>query len=279
MTFEWSVVWAAMPDLLDGTLMTIKITLLGLLGGTVIGFLSGVVTTYVRVPVSWRSTLAAVAGLVVLYGASRVAYWLGANVFAMVPDSAWWVIKAVILAGLLWRFYAWIPVALSFISQVYILVIRGTPIVVQVMFIYFALPLIVGLRIDGLSAAIFTLMINSGAYIAEIVRGGLLSVPKGLQEAGEAMGLPFYKILMYIIGPVALRRMIPTMGNQCIISLKDSSLFIVIGVAELTRQGQEIIAGNFRAVEIWGAVAVLYLILTGFIAAILKFVEHRTKMV
>lgn len=279
MIFEWSVVWAAMPDLLDGTLMTIKITLLGLLGGTVIGFLSGVVTTYVKVPVSWRSALAAVVGLVVLYGASQVAYWLGATVFAAVPDSAWWVIKAVILVALLWRFYAWIPVVLSFIAQVYILVIRGTPIVVQVMFIYFALPLIVGLRIDGLSAAIFTLMINSGAYIAEIVRGGLLSVPKGLQEAGEAMGLPFYKILMYIIGPVALRRMIPTMGNQCIISLKDSSLFIVIGVAELTRQGQEIIAGNFRAVEIWGAVAVLYLILTGIIAAILKFVEHRTKMV
>ncbi|MBV6273562.1 ABC transporter permease subunit [Alcaligenaceae bacterium CGII-47] len=217
--------------------------------------------------------------MVVLYGASQVAYWLGATVFAAVPDSVWWAIKAVILVAFLWRFYAWIPIVLSFIAQVYILVIRGTPIVVQVMFIYFALPLIVGLRIDGLSAAIFTLMINSGAYIAEIVRGGLLSVPKGLQEAGEAMGLPFYKILMYVIGPVALRRMIPTMGNQCIISLKDSSLFIVIGVAELTRQGQEIIAGNFRAVEIWGAVAVLYLILTGIIAVILKFVEHRTKMV
>lgn len=279
MTFEWSVVWAAMPDLLDGTLMTIKITLLGLLGGTAIGFLSGVVTTYVKVPVSWRSTLVAAVSLVVLYGAAQVAYWLGATVFSAVPDAAWWGIQAVILAALLWRFYAWIPVALSFVAQVYILVIRGTPIVVQVMFIYFALPLIVGLRIDGLSAAIFTLMINSGAYIAEIVRAGLLSVPKGLQEAGEAMGLPFYKILTYIIGPVALRRMIPTMGNQCIISLKDSSLFIVIGVAELTRQGQEIIAGNFRAVEIWGTVAVLYLILTGFIAAILKFVEHRTKMV
>jgi glutamine transport system permease protein len=69
------------------------------------------------------------------------------------------------------------------------------------------------------------------------------------------------------------------MGNQCIISLKDSSLFIVIGVAELTRQGQEIIASNFRSVEIWGAVAVIYLILTGFIALTLKFVEHRTQIV
>lgn len=128
-------------------------------------------------------------------------------------------------------------------------------------------------------AAVFTLIINSGAYISEIVRGALLSVPRGLKEAGQAMGLPFYKILLYIIGPVALRRMIPAMGNQCIISLKDSSLFIVIGVAELTRQGQEIIASNFRSVEIWGAVAVIYLLLTGFIALVLKFVEHRTQIV
>lgn len=136
-----------------------------------------------------------------------------------------------------------------------------------------------GWRIDAEFAAIFTLILNSGAYIAEIVRGALLSVSKGLKEAGQAMGLPFYKILLYIIGPVALRRMIPAMGNQCIISLKDSSLFIVIGVAELTRQGQEIIASNFRSVEIWAVVAVIYLILTGMIALVLKFVEHRTQIV
>lgn len=279
MTFEWSAIWAAMPDLLDGTLMTIQITALGLIGGTFIGALAGVVTTYVRVPVTWRSALLSVLAVVALYGLLSLAGWLGDSVFAAVPDSVWWVVRLFVLLLVLWRFHAWIPLALSFVAQVYVLVIRGTPIVVQVMFIYFALPLIVGLRIDGFTAAVFTLMINSGAYIAEIVRGGLQSVPKGLHEAGQAMGLPFHKILLHIIGPVALRRMIPTMGNQCIISLKDSSLFIVIGVAELTRQGQEIIAGNFRAVEIWGAVAVIYLILTSIIALVLKFIEHRTRMV
>jgi glutamine transport system permease protein len=208
-----------------------------------------------------------------------LASWFGASFLPAVPDWAWAILKLAILLAVVWRFASRVPVALSFLAQIYILVIRGTPIVVQVMFIYFALPLIFGWRIDAVWAAIFTLVINSGAYIAEIVRGALLSVPKGLKEAGQAMGLPFYKILAYIIGPVALRRMIPAMGNQCIISLKDSSLFIVIGVAELTRQGQEIIAGNFRSVEIWGAVAVIYLILTGFIALVLKFVEHRTQIV
>lgn len=218
MNFDWSVIWAALPNLLDGTVMTIKITFWGLLGGFLLGALAGVTRAYA-------------------------------------------------------------PRFLSSIALVYVAVIRGTPIVVQVMFIYFALPLIAqDLRIDAELAAIITLMINSGAYIAEIVRGALLSVPKGLREAGQAMGLPFHKILTHIIGPVAVRRMIPPLGNQCIISLKDSSLFIVIGVAELTRQGQEIMASNFRAVEIWSAVAIIYLIITGLMAVGLRVAEKRMRM-
>jgi len=168
--------------------------------------------------------------------------------------------------------------ALAGITATYVTLIRGTPIVVQVMFIYFALPIMADIRVDAEWAAIATLMINSGAYIGEIVRGALLSVSKGLREAGQAMGLPFYKILFYIIGPIAFRRMIPPLGNQCIISLKDSSLFIVIGVAELTRQGQEIMAANFRAVEIWSAVAVIYLIMTGAMALGLRTLERRMRI-
>lgn len=165
-----------------------------------------------------------------------------------------------------------------YIAQFYILVIRGTPLVVQVMFVYFALPLMVdGLCIDAEWAAISTLIVNSSAYIAEIARGSLLSVHKGLREAGLAMGLSSYKILIYIIGPVAFRRMVPPLGNQCIISLKDSSLFIVIGVAELTRQGQEIMASNFKAVEIWSAIALIYFILTGMIAAFLRLLERKIR--
>src|SRR5690606_31734651 len=127
--------------------------------------------------------------------------------------------------------------------------IRGTPIVVQVMFIYFALPVLAEIRINPMSAAITAIIVNAGAYIAEIVRGSFLSVHKGLKEAGLALGLPMWKVLVYIIGPVAFRRMIPPLGNQFIVSLKDTSLFIVIGVGELTRQGQEIMAANFRRSE------------------------------
>lgn len=168
--------------------------------------------------------------------------------------------------------------ALNAIAFAYVELVRGTPIVVQVMFIYFALPTLADIRIDPLSAAVLSITFNSGAYIAEIVRGAFLSVHKGLREAGLALGLPMWKVLVYVVGPVAFRRLIPPLGNQFIVSLKDTSLFIVIGVGELTRQGQEIMAANFRAVEVWSAVAVLYLIMTGTLTLILRITEKRMRI-
>ncbi|PKG99369.1 glutamine ABC transporter permease GlnP [Paraglaciecola sp. MB-3u-78] len=164
------------------------------------------------------------------------------------------------------------------IALIFIELVRGTPIVVQVMFLYFALPVIANIRIDPMSAAILAIIVNAGAYIAEIVRGSLISISKGLAEAGLALGLPYWKVLLYIISPLAFRRLIPPLGNQCIVSLKDTSLFIVIGVGELTRTGQEIMAANFRAVEIWTSVAILYLLMTGSITLILRTIEKRMKV-
>lgn len=164
------------------------------------------------------------------------------------------------------------------VAMAYIELIRGTPIVVQVMFIYFALPLAADLRIDALNAAVIAIIINSGAYIAEIVRGSLLSINRGFIEAALALGVGRAHLFYDIIGPLAFRRMIPPLGNQCIVSLKDTSLFIVIGVAELTRQGQEVMASNFRAIEVWSTVAILYLIMTTGIAMTLRYIEKRMKI-
>lgn len=164
------------------------------------------------------------------------------------------------------------------IGFAYVGLVRGTPIVVQVMFIYFALPGLLGVRVDPMTAAIASIVINSGAYIAEIVRGAFLSVPRGLSEAGLAMGLPRWRVLAFVVGPVAFRRMTPALGNQFIVSLKDTSLFIVIGVGELTRQGQEIMAANFRAIEIWSAVAAIYLLLIGLLTLGLRTVERRMRI-
>ena len=179
------------------------------------------------------------------------------------------------LAGLM-RAYGG-PV-LNAIAFAYVELIRGTPIVVQVMFLYFAMPILTGLRVDPMSAAVLAIIVNAGAYIAEIVRGAFLSISRGLTEAGLALGLPQWKVLVYILGPLAFRRLIPPLGNQFIVSLKDTSLFIVIGVGELTRTGQEIMAANFRAVEIWSAVAVIYLVLTGSMTVALRVIEKRMRI-
>lgn len=179
------------------------------------------------------------------------------------------------LAGLMRAYGGW---AFNAVALLYVEVIRGTPIIVQVMFIYFALPLIAHVRINPLTAAIVAITVNSGAYIAEIVRGAFLSIHRGLSEAGLALGLPFWRVLLYVVGPLAIRRMIPALGNQFIVSLKDTSLFIVIGVGELTRQGQEIMAANFRAVEIWTTVAIIYLVMTGFLTLVLRYIEKRMRI-
>ncbi|WP_158379582.1 glutamine ABC transporter permease GlnP [Candidatus Williamhamiltonella defendens] len=218
MQFEWSVIWPAMPILLQGAKLTLWISILGLLGGLIIGVIAGFTRAY------------------------------GGKISS--------------------------NVALIFIE-----LIRGTPIVVQVMFIYFSLPMMIPIRIDPFTAAVVTIMINSGAYIAEITRGAVLSIHKGFREAGLALGLSRRDTLRYVVAPLALRRMLPPLGNQWIVSIKDTSLFIVIGVAELTRQGQEIIAGNFRAMEIWSAVAVMYLIITLTLGFVLRRLERKLKII
>jgi len=180
-----------------------------------------------------------------------------------------------VFVGMIRTYGGKVPNALAI---AYVELIRGTPIVVQVMFIYFALPVLLDIRIDNFTAAIVAIILNSAAYIAEIVRGAFLSVDRNLTEAGLALGLPKWKVYLLIVGPLAFRRLIPPLGNQFIISLKDTSLFIVIGVGELTRTGQEIMASNFRAVEIWTAVAIIYLIMTSIISFTLRKLEKRMKI-
>ncbi|TMZ50027.1 amino acid ABC transporter permease, partial [Klebsiella pneumoniae] len=124
------------------------------------------------------------------------------------------------------------------IATVYVEVIRGTPILVQAIWIYFALPLIIQYTLDPVVAGIIVIAINSGAYIAEIVRGAVQSIEKGQMEAGRSLGLSHGQTMRYIIWPQAFKRMIPPMGNQFIISIKDTSLLSVILVPELIFQGR-----------------------------------------
>jgi glutamine transport system permease protein len=161
------------------------------------------------------------------------------------------------------------------ISGAYVELIRGTPMLVQAMFLYYGVPMAVGLRIPPLIAGVIVIAINSGAYIAEIVRGAIQSINIGQTEAGRSIGLTRAQTMRYIIWPQAFRRMIPPLGNQFIISLKDTSLLMVIGVGELLRTGQEIVAVNFRAFEVYMAVAIVYLAMTMSIAKALRMLENR----
>jgi glutamine transport system permease protein len=161
------------------------------------------------------------------------------------------------------------------LAGLYIESVRGTPIMVQVMFIYFGLPMALGMRIPPMVAGIVAIAINSGAYIAELVRGSFQSIETGQTEAGRSIGLTHFQTMYYIIWPQALKRMIPPLGNQFIISLKDTSILVVVGVGELTRTGQEIIASNFRAFEVWITVALMYLVMTLSISKVLNYIEKK----
>ncbi|WP_099160052.1 amino acid ABC transporter permease [Virgibacillus ndiopensis] len=162
-----------------------------------------------------------------------------------------------------------------FVSSFYIEVLRGTPVLVQAIWIFFALPLIIGYNFDSITAGIIVIALNSGAYIAEIVRGAVMSIEKGQMEAGRSLGLDHGKTMRYIIWPQAFKRMIPPLGNQFIISIKDTSLLSVILVPELIFQGRLIAANHFNAVEIYTTVALFYLVITLSLSFILRIVERR----
>ena len=164
---------------------------------------------------------------------------------------------------------------LRWIGNVYVDFIRGTPLLIQIFLVYFALPSIIGHRVDAFFAAISACSINSGAYVAEVFRGGIQSIDVGQMEAGRSLGMTWWQTMRYIILPQAFKRIIPPLGNEFIAMLKDSSLVSVIGFEELTRRGQLIIARTYASFEIWMAVAIICLILTFTVARLTGLLERK----
>lgn len=166
---------------------------------------------------------------------------------------------------------------LRVLAAIYVDFFRGTPLLVQIFLVYFALPVITGQRVDPFVAAIGSCGINSGAYVAEIFRAGIQSIDKGQMEAGRSLGMTWGQTMRYIIVPQAFKRVIPPLGNEFIALLKDSSLVSVIGFEELTRRGQLIIAKTYGSLEIWLSVAVIYLAMTLTISRFVAYLERRYK--
>lgn len=166
----------------------------------------------------------------------------------------------------------------SSIANAYIWIIRGTPLLVQIYFIYFGVPMATGLKLSEWNAGIITMSLNAGAYMAEIVRGGIEAVDVGQMEAARSLGLPYRTSMQKVILPQALRTMLPSIINQFIITLKDTSLLSVIGVRELTMNGRIITANNMETIRMWGIVAIYYLVIISILTVIANRVEAKISI-
>ncbi|WP_047986560.1 amino acid ABC transporter permease [Ornithinibacillus californiensis] len=167
---------------------------------------------------------------------------------------------------------------LNWIAKIFIDAIRGTPILVQLFFFYYGLNSLEFISFDRTTAGIITVAINAGAYFAENIRAGIQSIDKGQTEAARSLGLTSTQNMRHIILPQAFRRMLPTFTNQAIISLKDTSLLSIIGIADLTQQGHITVASSFKAFEIWFAVGVMYFIMIYLLSLLSSFLERRFEL-
>ena len=173
---------------------------------------------------------------------------------------------------------------LNCIGTIYVDGIRGVPLIVLAYFIYFGIPAAVkaigftDFKLTALVAGTISLSMNAGAYMAEIFRAGIQSVDKGQMEAARSLGLSYGKSMRKVILPQAIRTMIPSIINQFIISLKDTSILSVIGFPELTKAGNIIVGNTFKALQVWGIVAVMYMVDIITLSRVAKRIESRINV-
>lgn len=182
------------------------------------------------------------------------------------------------------------PVVRGFTS-LYVEIIRGIPLLVQLLFWYYALPQVIqsigtaiesaalmNYRAEPIVMAILGLTIGYGAYMTEVVRAGIQSVPKGQAEAARSLGLTYFQAMRYVVLPQAFRTILPAIGNEFVTLLKDSSLVSVVAVPDLTRRGREFMSMTFIPLETWAMIALLYLIMTLCAARVVTWLERKTKI-
>lgn len=159
--------------------------------------------------------------------------------------------------------------------SVYIEIFRGTPMIVQAMVIYYGAAQAFNWNMDRFAAAILIVSINTGAYMSEIVRGGIISIDKGQFEAAQAVGMSHLQTMLNVILPQAIRNILPATGNEFVINIKDTSVLNVISVTELYFQTKSVAGNNFRYFESFFVACVLYFVMTFTVTRILRWVEKR----
>ncbi len=177
------------------------------------------------------------------------------------------------------------------IATVYVEIIRGIPMMVQIIYWYFAAPAIIkqvgtalniaamaNYKANGIVMAIFGLTFGYSAYMSEVYRAGIQSISKGQMEAARSLGMTYFQAMRYVIIPQAVRVILPPVGNEFITLLKDTALVSAVSIAELTRRGREFAASNFNPIETYTMVALLYLTMTLLATRLVAWLEKVTKI-
>jgi len=180
--------------------------------------------------------------------------------------------------------------AVNLIASLYVEIVRGIPLLVQLIWWYFAFPVLIQklggalhvqalaeYRANAIVLAVVGLVFCYGAYMSEIYRAGIQSIPKGQMEAARSLGMSYFQAMRHVVMPQALRVILPPVGNEFISLLKDSSLVSVVAVADMTRRGREFMSVHFNPIEVWTIVALLYLVMTLFSARVVSWLERKTR--
>ncbi|CEG29348.1 amino acid ABC transporter permease [Bacillus sp. B-jedd] len=166
---------------------------------------------------------------------------------------------------------------INFILSAYIEFFRGTPMIVQAMAIFYGTALATGYQMNVMTAALIIVSINTGAYMAEIVRGGIISVEKGQFEAAQAIGMNHLQTMMNVVLPQVIRNILPATGNQFVINIKDTSVLNVISLSELFFMTKSVAGNNFRYFESFFVACILYFVMTFAVTKILRYFEKKIE--
>lgn len=173
--------------------------------------------------------------------------------------------------------YKVLPRILNGICSVYVSFFRGTPMVVQLLVFYYVLFPLMGINIDSVSVSVLVFGLNSGAYISEIMRGGILSVDSGQMEGGRAMGLSFSATMMKIVIPQAVKNILPTMGNEFITLIKETSIVSFVGASDLYKAFNLMGTNTYEFMVPYLAMALIYIVLVLIISLLIKLMERRLR--
>ena len=230
---------------------------------------------------AWRiSFIGAIALLVVLPLVSPDPYW---RIIQFLPDGILKTFEVTVMSiccalvvGLITGIgrISRVPI-INRIATIYVEIIRGIPLLVQIFYIYYALGKVI--QVPDIFAAVIAMTVCYGAYLGEIFRAGIQSIHKGQMEAAIALGLTRGQALRRIILPQTVKVVLPPLGNEFITLIKDTSLAAVIGFDELFRQGQLTVATTYRAFEVYGAVALVYLVMTTAASLLFRWLEGRLE--